>query len=140
MRGEEVEEEEEDPTMIDMSIFPQISIPSSSKITAPNVSKLSSSSIVEVILKSSIEEVSILCSVDVLKMRSLYFQSLLSEQEQSITNTSTSTSDIMWRAPLIILESSPYEAAAFLESIHEGKGFYNESWNLCWARLRLLLL
>ena len=30
---------------------------------------------------------------------------------------------------------SPFEAAAFLESLHEGRALLKGDWNLCWARL-----
>jgi hypothetical protein len=112
------------------------SSPSSSKIIAPNVAKLSPSSTVEIMLQSSIEDAVILCSADVLKMRSKYFQSLLLEQEKTTFTASPPTGDVMWRAPIVLDEPSPYEGAAFLESLHEGKGLYSKEWNLCWARLR----
>jgi hypothetical protein len=112
------------------------SSPSSSKIIAPNVAKLSPSSTVEIVLHSSIEDAVILCSADVLKMRSRYFQSLLLEQEKTTFTASTPTGDVIWRSPIVLDEPSPYEGAAFLESLHEGKALYSKEWNLCWARLR----
>jgi hypothetical protein len=29
----------------------------------------------------------------------------------------------------------PYEAAAYLESLHEGRALFRGEWNFCWARL-----
>jgi hypothetical protein len=116
-----------------------ISSHSSSRIVAPNVAKLSPSSTVEIILHSNIEDAVILCSADVLKMRSQYFENILLEQEKMSTSPTT-PSNTMWRSAIVIQEASPYEGAAFLESIHEGKGLYCGEWNLCWARLRLVAL
>lgn len=110
--------------------------PSTSKIIAPNVAKLSPCSTVDVVLHSNFEDAIILCSSDVLKMRSQYFESLLLEQEKSLPLTGQS--EMKWRPPIVISESSPYEGAAFLECLHEGKG-YCRDWNLCWARLRSIL-
>ncbi len=64
-------------------LYPPISFSTASKIVAPNVAKLSQSSIVEINLKSNAEDVIVVCSVDILKMKSLYFQSLLLEQEKT---------------------------------------------------------
>jgi hypothetical protein len=36
----------------------------------------------------------------------------------------------------VVPESSPFEAAAYLESLHEGRALFRGDWNLCWARLR----
>jgi hypothetical protein len=113
------------------------------RIVAPNVSKLSPFSAVEVRLESASETVAVLCSVDVLKMRSSFFHDILSDQEknvlaggnQSMTSTALQGS-VLWRDPIIITESSPFEAAAFLESLHEGRVLFRGEWNLCWARLR----
>jgi hypothetical protein len=115
-----------------------ISGPSSSKIVAPNVAKLSPQSTVEVILNSNMEDAIVLCSADVLKMRSQYFESLLLEQEK-LASSPTTSPNMMWRSAIVISEASPYEGAAFLESIHEGKGLYCGEWNLCWARLRFVI-
>lgn len=116
-----------------------ISSPSSSRIIAPNVAKLSAHSTVEIILNSNIEDAVILCSADVLKMRSQYFETILLEQEK-LSSSPTTPSNTMWRSAIVIEEPSPYEGAAFLESIHEGKGLYCGEWNLCWARLRLVTI
>lgn len=115
------------------------------RIVAPYVSKISPYSAVEVRLQSTTDLVSILCSVDVLKMRSTFFYDLLSEQDHvrnlqrrsSVTNNKSNASNNknsssknncnddllnkMWRDPIILPESSPYEAAALLESLHEGR-------------------
>ena len=103
------------------------------RILAPNVSKLAPSSVVEIRLQSLSECVSILCSVDVLKMRSVFFHEVLNEQEEQVRNV-TSANEI-WREPLVIPELSPFEAAAFLESLHESRPLFKGDWNLCWARL-----
>lgn len=107
------------------------------RIVAPNVSKLSPQSVIEVRLQSLSEIVAILCSVDVLKMRSGFFHQVLAEQERHRLNKSvTSSSDNIWREPITIPETSPYEAAAFLESLHEGgRSISKGDWNYCWTRL-----
>eukprot|EP00981_Chlorochromonas_danica_P003501 scaffold659_cov192-Ochromonas_danica.AAC.14 len=113
------------------------------RIVAPNVSKLSPHSAIEVRLQSPTESVAILCSVDVLKMRSSFFHDLLIEQEKNISVGSGDGSNflnmlngnIMWREPIIIPEVVPFEAAAFLESLHEGRVLFRGEWNMCWARL-----
>ena len=58
---------------------------STNRIIAPNVSKLSPSSVVAVKIKSQHEEATVMCSVDVLKMRSGYFLQLLERQERART-------------------------------------------------------
>lgn len=114
------------------------------KIVAPNVSKLSAHSVVEVRLQSARECVAVLCAVDVLKMRSGFFHDVLVEQEHnkqcsSDLHLSTAPGDapgILWREAIVVPESSPFEAAAYLESLHEGRALFRGDWNLCWARLR----
>jgi len=103
-----------------------------SRIVAPHVGKLASYSVIEIRLESEGQSVAILCSVDVLKMRSAFFGSILENQEltQSVQNTSG-----IWRDPIVIPEPSPFEAAAYLESLHEGRSLFKEEWNFCWARL-----
>ncbi len=106
------------------------------RIVAPNVSKLSPQSVIEVRLQSLNESVAVLCSVDVLKMRSGFFHQVLAEQERHRVNKSvTSSCDNIWREPITIPETSPYEAAAFLESLHEGRAISKGEWNYCWTRL-----
>lgn len=109
------------------------------RIVAPNVSKLSPFSAVEVRLETGNECVAVLCSVDVLKMRSGYFHDILSEQEKNISPANALQGSVLWRDPIIIAEQSPFEAAAFLESLHEGRVLFRGEWNYCWARLRYLL-
>lgn len=110
------------------------------RIVAPNVSKLSPHSAVEVRLQSSTECVAILCSVDVLKMRSGFFHDVLTEQESSKDTRGEEFQDlnpnILWRTPIVVPEVSPFEAAAYLESLHEGRALFRGEWNFCWARLR----
>ena len=124
---------------------PHSTMQGEARIVAPNVSKLSPQSAVEVRLQSNTESVAVLCSVDVLKMRSTFFHDLLLEQERSsalLHNDKTVLNmingNIMWREPISIPEPSPFEAAAFLESLHEGRALFRGEWNLCWARLRNL--
>lgn len=81
------------------------------RIVAPNVSKLSPNSAVEVKLKSPNETVAVLCSVDVLKMRSGFFHDILSEQEKNRQLKSGSTNAIIWREAIVVLEQMPFEAA-----------------------------
>lgn len=111
--------------------------PSEPRIVAPNVSKLSPQSAVEIRLESVEGCVAVLCSVDVLKMRSSYFHDLLSEQEVALSSNlvENRASNILWRETITLQEDSPYEAAAFLESIHEGRALFRGDWNFVWARL-----
>ena len=44
--------------------------------------------------------------------------------------------NMLWRQPIVVPENSPFEAAAYLESLHEGRALFRGEWNLCWARLR----
>jgi hypothetical protein len=58
----------------------QLGTPTSeTRIVAPNVDKLSPSSVVEICLASEAEHVKVLCSVDVLKMQSTFFREVLFE-------------------------------------------------------------
>jgi hypothetical protein len=117
------------------------------RIVAPNVSKLSPQSAVEIRLHSSHESVAVLCAVDVLKMRSSFFHDLLLEQEKNAAMATVEHSivhminngNVMWRDPIVIPEASPFEAAAFLESLHEGRALFRGEWNICWARLRYIV-
>lgn len=115
------------------------------RIVAPNVSKLSPHSAVEVRLQSTTECVAVLCSVDVLKMRSGFFHDVLCEQESATQLTGQGgvnetlpelNPNVLWRQPIVVPEISPFEAAAFLESLHEGRALFSGNWSLCWARLR----
>jgi hypothetical protein len=78
--------------------------------------------------------------VDVLKMRSGFFHDVLVEQEHKqrsdIQPTVGDAPGILWREAIVVPESSPFEAAAYLESLHEGRALFRGDWNLCWARLR----
>lgn len=106
------------------------------RIVAPNVSKLSAHSAVEVTLACPKGNVAVLCSVDVLKMRSLHFHDILMEQELNRQSKPPISANMMWREPIIVEEESPFEAAALLESLHEGRALFKGDWNYCWARLR----
>lgn len=111
-----------------------------SRIVAPNVSKLSPHSAVEVRLQSADECVAVLCSVDVLKMRSGFFHDVLCEQENNRDvnggNTPELNPNVLWREAIVVPEESPFEGAAYLESLHEGRALFRGEWNYCWARLR----
>ena len=110
---------------------------SNTRIIAPNVSKLSLGSVVEILLEGDHECVAVLCSVDVLKMKSHFFRSLLLKQELEIASTSSPPSaNELWRRSLAMEQQSPFEAAAFLESLHEGRGVASGEWCLSWATLR----
>ncbi|KAJ1399914.1 hypothetical protein B484DRAFT_483966, partial [Ochromonadaceae sp. CCMP2298] len=105
------------------------------RVVAPNVSKLSPHSAVEVRLHSLTDCVAVLCSVDVLKMRSGFFHDVLCEQEKNRAEASTFNPNVLWRSPIVVPEGSPFEAAAYLESLHEGRALFGGEWNYCWARL-----
>ena len=105
------------------------------RIIAPNVGKLTRSSVIEIKLNSINESVTVLCSIDVLKMRSGFFHDVLREREENL-NMSNSKNLESLREPISIPEISPFEAAAYLESLHEGRALFKGEWNMCWARLR----
>ena len=109
------------------------------RIIAPNVSKLSRNSVIEIKLNSINEIVTVLCSIDVLKMRSGFFHDVLREREENLSMSNSKNFETL-REPISIPEISPYEAAAYLESLHEGRALFKGEWNMCWARLRLFSL
>jgi hypothetical protein len=118
-----------------------------SRIVAPNVSKLSPYSAVEIRLESPSGTIAVLCSVDVLKMRSVYFHDVLTEQERNsllmtsknnIASNGNENSNVLWRDAICLQENFPFEAAAFLESLHEGRALFHGEWNFVWARLRFI--
>ena len=97
-----------------------------SRIVAPNVDKLSPYSVVEIRLQSLTECVAVLCSVDVLKMRSMFFHQVLKDQEKSRTDTRvknvatgnttvSSQSDGIWRDPITVPENSPFEGILLIQ-------------------------
>ena len=125
------------------------------RIVAPNVDKLSYSSVVEVKIQGSDEIVSVLCASDVLKMRSVYFYEMLSTRVEhepkpttrgiAIANTPQASDDTSvfnasnsnGREEIVIYDSSPFECAAFLESLHDGRNLSTSGeWSYNWARLR----
>lgn len=65
----------------------------------------------------------------------MYFFQVLNEQEEN-RKFSKHEQNQIWREPLLIPEVSPFEAAAFIESLHEGRQVCKGEWNYCWARLR----
>jgi hypothetical protein len=109
---------------------------SSTRIIAPHVNKLSLGSVVEVLLEGDCECVAVLCSVDVLKMRSQLFQTLLIRQEAEILTAPIPPANKLWRRSLVMEQEAPFEAAAFLESLHEGRTPREGEWSLAWANLR----
>lgn len=102
------------------------------RIIAPNVEKLPAHSVVELVLQGD-EVVSVLCSVDTLKMRSEYFYEHLSALERKTDEQSS-----IGTVPLVIDDPSPFEAAAYLESMHDGgKSLSGRgTWSYHFARLR----
>ncbi len=92
-------------------------------------------------MQSITDCVSVLCSVDILKMKSTFFYDILSQQERDAITPGVihrnSNPTKQWREAIIMPEASPFEAAAFLESLHEGRALFKGEWNLTWARLRL---
>jgi hypothetical protein len=118
------------------SLNAELSPYTESKIVAPHVDKLSPLSVVEVQLQSINESVRVVCSVDVLKMRSKFFHEVLSEQEVLLKKRKAEAGEGSWRDALLIPEQSPFEAAAFLESLHEGRALLSGDWSFAWARLR----
>jgi hypothetical protein len=109
------------------------------RVVAPNVGKLSRGSVVEIILNSINESVVVLCSVDILKMRSAFFGDILREREEAYMLNSTKMNEVHLRDSISLPEQSPFEAAAYLESLHEGRALFKGEWNLCWARLRCFI-
>lgn len=102
------------------------------RIIAPNVEKLPAHSVVEICLQGE-EVVSVLCSVDTLKMRSEYFFEHLSALDRKSDEQSS-----IGTIPLVIDDPCPFEAAAYLESMHDGgKSLSGRgSWSFHFARLR----
>jgi len=101
-----------------------------SKIVAPNVAKLSPSSCIEICLFSQDERVMVLCSSDVLKMKSSFFCEVLVKQESEMGSKSG-----LWRSMVEISEAVPYEAVTLLEGLHESSKVHID-WSYSWARLR----
>ena len=122
-------------------------------IIAQNVNRLPMESIVQVHLKSMSNdtETTVLCSIDVLRMKSVYFQHIL---EQALTQNRSNTPNdpikhhsnvppINQTNPdhtliIDVQEEFPFDAAALLESLHDGRTLFKGEWNSCWARLRLV--
>ena len=102
----------------------------SNRVVAPNVAKLSPSSCVEIMLSSDDESVTVLCSADVLKMKSQFFCKVLVEQEAEVGSKSG-----LWRGCIEISETVPFEAVQLLEGLHESSKIHVE-WSYNWARLR----
>ncbi len=90
----------------------------------------------EVVIQGD-EMVSVLASTDVLKMRSAFFFDLITAKERKDDNDASSTTSA-FRPPIFIEDPSPYECAAYLESLHEGKPPppVDGEWSYNWARLR----
>ena len=81
--------------------------------------------------------VSVLASTDVLKMRSAFFFDLIMAHERH-SESDTGSPASTYRPPIIIEDDSPYECAAYLESLHECKPLppVEGEWSYSWARLR----
>jgi hypothetical protein len=73
------------------------------RIVAPNVAKLSPRSAVEIKLQSECESVTILCSTDVLKMSSLFFENALNEQDEDEFYKSHDNTNDIWREPILLV-------------------------------------
>lgn len=80
--------------------------------------------------------ISLTNNISWISRRSGYFLEILAQRDnkrqQGNTNVNESNSLV------IIQEESPFEAAAFLESLHEGRSAFKGEWNICWARLSVL--
>ena len=63
-------------------------------------------------------------------MRSGFFGEILDAQEKELSFANRN----IWRDPVTIPEAFPFEAAAFLESLHEGRTLFQEEWNFTWCR------
>jgi hypothetical protein len=128
----------------------QSDVASTTKVTCPNVEKLDEDSMIEVLIAGPEEKVSILCSRDVLKMRSTFFYDILHGYINKDLNTKgaqsidaslsiTSNNDVMsgYSPHVIYLEDrSPFECASFLVSLHDGKNLTsNGEWSFNWVRL-----
>ena len=103
---------------------------SNPRVVAPHVGKLGLSSCVEVVLKNSDERVTVLCSADILKMKSTFFHDVLLKQEEGIGSKLG-----LWRAPIEIQENTPFEAVSFLEKLHDSGNKVGTDWFFAWARL-----
>jgi hypothetical protein len=112
-------------------------------ILAPNVHKLPECSLVRVMLQSNTEKVTMYCSSDILKMKSPFFGNILLEQEQCAASEprhlkSAAEKQAMWRSPIVLAESFPYEGAALLERMHENYLLSALVWNSTFCRLSVV--
>jgi len=100
-----------------------VSTGQTTRLIAPNVSKLPEGSVVSVEIQGEDELVSISCSRDVLKMRSAFFFDKIDVKLKSIS----------------IRDVAPFECATFLESLHDGRNLTADAkWSFNWARLSVL--
>ncbi len=114
------------------------------RLIANNVKKLSPPSVVEIRLQASSSvsknasvpikrKVSILCSVDVLKMYSEFFLQVLIDMDESPDSQINSNG---FREPIILPEQDPDEAASFLNMLHTSSlNQDSREWNIAHARL-----
>ena len=76
-------------------------------------------------------------------MKSPFFGSILSEQDQKTSATSPPLSptekQTMWRPPIVLSENYPFEAAALLERMHENYLLTALVWNSTFCRLRFVI-
>lgn len=117
-------------------------------IIAPNIDRLSTKSVVLINLKATLGQQAILCSIDILKMKSTYFHELLND-ESNVRNCSINSKISQCESPIHSLdipcnnsininidEDYPFDAIAFLESLHDTRILFKGDWNSCWAVLR----
>ena len=69
-------------------------------------------------------------------MRSTFFHDILLEREEQ--NALSSRKSDQRRDPISLPEISPFEAAAYLESLHEGRHLFGGEWCMAWARLSVM--
>jgi hypothetical protein len=69
-----------------------------------------------------------MCSIDILKMKSAYFHDILTKQDEA--------EKFIPRSRIEVCESSPFEAAALLECIHDSNVKGSLPWNSTFCRLR----
>ena len=108
------------------------------RIVAPNVDKLTPASVVEIRLESSqkpggtlAKRVSILCSVDVLKMFSSFFFEVLVHCDEN----NMQFNEDGFRPPIVLAEQEPDDGAAFLYMMHQSKLSSITDWSINFARL-----
>lgn len=93
------------------------------RLIAPNVLKLPVGSVIEIHIQGEDEVVAVLCSRDVLKMRSAFFFDKIEDKQKTIS----------------LCDAAPFECATFLESLHDGRNLTADAkWSFNWSRLSVL--